>query len=66
MNKRRLNDVTPEEWDAMYSLQLQMQPVVFTKPVKGSANSLKDVRVLNTDVDYNHLVEWNPAKKTLH
>ena len=59
MNKRRLNDVTPAEWDAMYSLQLQLQPVVVDKPVK-------DVRVVNTDVDYNHLVEWNPAKKTLH
>jgi hypothetical protein len=59
MNKRRLNDVTPEEWDAMYSLQLQLQPVVVDKKVK-------DVRVVNTDVDYDHLVEWNPAKKTLH
>jgi hypothetical protein len=58
MNKRRLNDVTPEEWDAMYSLQLQLQPVVFTKPVK-------NVRVVNTDVDFHHLSR-RTTKKTLH
>jgi hypothetical protein len=58
MNKRKLNDVTPEEWDATYNSQLQLQPVVFTKPVK-------DAGAINADVDYHHLFQ-RATKKTLH
>lgn len=64
MNKRRLNDVTPEEWDAMYSLQLQLQPVVPDKAAEAAKMHIHHVSsVVNASQE---LVNLYLEKKTLH